>query len=227
MHSGWYTGHHSLTRILLRRQNLRSIHANAFNVPTLAKLVELNLSVQFGWLKMYNGAFRGLESLQQFRLDCVTVDDFSIGLFNPFRISLCDARFTVWPNNINLDGIFGNEPFRGIEKLVIKNVQTPQTIFRLLAATNFTYMRRLHKLWLSNCGIEVIAADAFNGIARTLDYIRLDNNRIKTINIDMLRRPSEMKKNKNIFFYRIVRYFRLVHMQSARSDRADTYAARF
>lgn len=53
--------------------------------------------------------------------------------------------------------------------------------FRTLAASNFTFTRRLQELWLIKCGIGTIAEDAFHLIGRTLETIYLSGNSLHSI----------------------------------------------
>lgn len=189
IHNNWYDGNRSVHLLLINAQELNSIHADAF--MGFPDLWCLEITITYDKLRIEDGAFRGLDRLHTIMLDCELVDDFSIGLFEAISASVFYFYMLTWPNNINLNEMFANQSFHALENVIIKNVQMPQTKFRQLAASNFTFARRLRHLTMVHCGIEAIAEGTFDGVARTLQYIDLSDNWIKFVIFRMFRRVLE------------------------------------
>lgn len=70
--------------------------------------------------------------------------------------------------------------------------------FHVLAADNFTNLRHLENLDLSDCGIRVIEDNAFDPIYGTLQHLILNRNKFTTINYRMFYKWFESSPSENI-----------------------------
>lgn len=186
MPANWYNGNWGIEMLIIDLHELHTIHANAFNGSAFQNLAALELDVEYGGTWIRDGAFNGLEILRGYTIISETVH-FSACLFDSASESMHELGFSNWPNNINLDEMFGNQVYRMLSQLTIDSVTLPQTKFNLLSASNFTAFRRLSFLHLRYCGIEVIDEYAFDVVGRTLLEIDLTYNRIKVVHIELFR----------------------------------------
>lgn len=194
----WYLGEWSMNSLTIRSNRLDAIAADAFSSWPFLKLDLLAVYVQTGSVDIHPDAFNGLEHLDSVMLDLKHIVQLPQGLFDPIAGSLSYIRLRSWSNQINLNVMFANEAYRNLEELKIYDVQMPQTAFRLLSAANFTAFRRMRRLNLINCGVEVIAEHAFDRVGRTLERILLYENPIKCLTIDMFRIFFESKAEANL-----------------------------
>lgn len=188
----WYTGEWALDWLLISTDRLAAIHANAFDDPAFLSLTVLELNVKSGLLIVHSGAFDRLQYLRSIEFDAESIY-LTAGLFARAYVNLKLVQTTAWPNDINLNDMFATEIYRHLAWLHIENVALPQRHFRYLHWSNFSAFRRLHELYLINCGIEVIDEHAFDYIGHSLKYLSLRKNSIKIINVDMFRRMYETK----------------------------------
>lgn len=191
--TNWYTGENQLQVLSIYTNRLDRIHANAFNASALQNLWHLTMDVEHGAVHICDGAFDGLHELETIQFHPQDVMHMPAGLFDAVHGIICVIQMSNWPSEINLNEMFSNAPFTLLNELEIRNVRMPQTKFRILAAANITTFRRLFDLTLFNCGIEVIEPHAFDAIASTLEFINLENNWIKFIDLDMFRKIYETK----------------------------------
>lgn len=191
--SNWYNGHLPLRSLKLAIPNLQAIHADAFDSKAFEKLRALTLVVKNGMVKVFDHAFRRLQLLHRIEFIAKSIGTFPIGLFDEADVTLHTLKVVGWPNNCNLEEMFANEMFRMLKILQIRSVQMPQTRFRRLTATNFTSIRRLNNLILYDCGIEVIDENAFEVVGRSLVYVNILWNRLKTITFQSVRIFYESK----------------------------------
>lgn len=193
MTSDWYTGQGSIRFLKIITNRLDTIHANAFNRPAFYRLSMLMICIEKGAVVVRDSAFAGFDLLISIERYAKNIRHLPGDLFHPVAMSLWDIKCATWPNDINLDEMFATHPYNMLKVLEIHNVQMPQKKFRLLAATNFTAFRRLRYLELVNCGIEVIDSRAFDTIGATLEYVNLNRNWIKLIDVRMFRSVFESK----------------------------------
>lgn len=199
MVSNWYNGKHPLRVMFLHAQQLDRIHPNAFTAAALCSLWHLWVYIDRGALYIHDDAFRGLFQIEAVQFFVKKVESLPRGMLDPTASSIWAIHFASWPNEINLSEMFANgRPYQWLNTLDIRNVQLPQTKFRRLSAANFTSFRRLAKLTLFNCGIEVIDEDTFDAVGQTLDFVHLGNNWIKMINLEMFRQLFETKKSTKL-----------------------------
>lgn len=193
MTSTWYNGNYSIEVLEIWTNKPLLIHSNAFSGRAFLHLKVFILKIQKTSLRIHDGSFSGLKELSSIQLLSPAITGVTVGLFDAMASTLLTLSLHSWPNNLNLDEMFTNETYRILRHLQIINVKPPPTKFRKLAASNFTFTRRLQKLWLMYCGIEVIAQNAFDGIAHTLIYLNLQWNLIKTLDLRMFRKIYESK----------------------------------
>lgn len=193
MYSRWYDGIYELEWLRLRTDRLLVIHANAFNTTALGYVQLLDISIGYGSVVIYDGAFNGLRSLRSLFITTPLLKLLPRGLFNSVALSLWSIRMNRWTSRVNLNEMFAHEAFRHVTKLRIQNVQAPQKKFRHLASKNFTAFRRLNELSLINCGIETISERTFDRIGYWLERINLEDNRIKAVNVETFRQVFETK----------------------------------
>lgn len=200
MTSEWYTGKRPLYWVRIESHQLNVIHKNAFNAAAFHKLTFFGLHIMHGGagVKVQAGALAGFHFLTAIEVETNRVENLPTCLFDSIAVSVWDIKYTHWPSDASLNDIFADEVFRNLVTLQIENVQQPQTKFRYLTASNFTFTRRLNMLSLVNCGIEVIERCAFDAIGRLLTTINLSQNRIKSIDIDMFRIMMETKRSIHI-----------------------------
>lgn len=194
MGRNWYMGNFSLNFLAIRTKELHAIYPEAFDDAIFDSMTFLEIYVTGGSVRVFDGSLDTLDSLRAFYFTARTIKYLPMGMLDACAKMMAFAKIDGWSNNVNLNEMFANKPFSNLEKLQIKNVQWPQTKFRLLAADNFTAFRRLRALRLIKCGIEMIDEHAFDGIASTLVWIKLNDNRIKSIDLSMFRRAFETKK---------------------------------
>lgn len=187
MASNWFDSDWPVYSLNINTKQLHAIHANAFNQTAFKNLSGLMFSIKYHSLVIHDGALNGLSRLITFHLEAKSIRSLPSGIFDNVGNIISIIAFFRWPNNLSLKDIFGSGKFANINLMQIKNVEFPQTKFRHLAADNFTSFRRIEKLFLSKCGIEVIDGRTFNGLAKGLRYINLDENRIKFIDVTMFR----------------------------------------
>lgn len=192
MINNWYRGKHHLAELRMLIPQLKAIHTHAFNGTAFEILALIEMKIQNGAVHLHRNAFKDAEYLTHFRLVSHGVT-MTAGLFDRQAVMMTMIAIDPWPNNINLNQMFAGDVYRNLAKLDVRNVEAPQTLFRLLAAANFTQFRRLKYLSLLECGIELIAPHAFDTIAHELVLLDLQRNPIKHINIDMFRRMFESK----------------------------------
>lgn len=197
MRSDWYDGKLQLNWLSIITDKLTLIHADAFSY--FIELWYLKLFVEYGSLRILDGAFRGLDRLLAISITSETVEDYPIGLFDALATSAFHFMCYIWPNNVNFDEMFANVSYRVLHQLIVNNLEFPQTKFRALAASNFTFTRRLERLSLINCGIETIAEDTFDGMARSLEFINLSRNFITFVSFQMYRCVFESTSRFQLF----------------------------
>lgn len=178
----------------IHAKQLKCIHANAFNGSALRDLLYLSIIIERDSVDISADAFQGMSKLKFMQIKMKGVGNFPTGLFDPIASSISKMHLFIWPDSINLNEMFSNEVYRMLKVMDIRHVQLPQRKFLVLAATNFTAFRRVHRLILSDCGIETIQEHAFDAIARTLEFIYLGNNWIKRVTVAMFRSIFESKR---------------------------------
>lgn len=188
----WYNGYSKVIWLGIVTEHVHSIHANAFNCWAFQDLLYLWLHINNGALKVYDSVFYGVQNVMACRMQGKTVT-LPAGMYDRISSTVKCIMHIGWPNDTNLNEMFANESFRVLRTLHIENVQMPQIKFRRLDATNFTAFRRLRKLVLIACGIQVIAERTFDQMSRTLILLKLNRNWIKVIKVDMFRRIFEAK----------------------------------
>lgn len=193
MAENWYNGEITFHWLTILANRLDSIQTNAFRKPAFTRLHILSIQVKFGSMKILDGAFNGFQSLETIQLNVNYADRIPTSLFDPMDVTIWWAVFNKWPADTGIRDVFTKDVYRNLAILYIGNTQLPSNPFRRLAASNFTTFRRLVELYLINCGIEVIAENAFRTIAKELLVINLTLNRIKHIDIDTFRLFFETK----------------------------------
>lgn len=179
--------------LLIETDVLHTVHANAFNSRAFRKLVSVTILVTDGSPHIQHGAFDGLDFFGSTQLVAKYLH-LPIGFFDRYAATMLNIHCNGWPDDIGLNDMFANEAFRVLHTLSITNVRGSQSKFQRLAAVNFTMIRRLNYLILVNCGIEIIELNAFDVVGRALRLLRLNSNRIKSIDIDMFRILFESKR---------------------------------
>lgn len=190
----WYVGDSYIHLLSIKTQRLDAIHSNAFNENAFSKMQVLQLHIVQGSVQIYEGAYRGCAALSSIHFYSLAVESLPPGHFHPFAETIELIAYEIWPNTINLDQMFDGKVYSRVSSLTITLVEWPRTIFRTLAASNFTAFRNLAELVLMNCGIEVIQPDTFYVIGKTLEIVDLDGNAIKIVVLDMFRTMFETKK---------------------------------
>lgn len=189
----WYQGNQSLNSFKIHVDSIDAIEANAFDGPAFHRMTYLWISIGNGAVKVHSNAFHGMRVDGTIDLVMPTVAHYPEGLFQPIADTVSSIRTNGWPSSHSLNAMFNGSMYDAMHDLRIKNVQSPQTYFRHLAASNFTFVRQLKYLFLVNCGIEVIDERTFDELAHTLEWIKLNRNRIKYINVAMFRAVIESK----------------------------------
>lgn len=185
MRSDWYTGRMMFIEMEIQTVHLYAIHGDAFSGEAFQLATDLILDIEFGSVKMFDGAFNGLLEMQSIKFIAQFIAFLPAGLFDGMVATVEVIDYESWPNSIDLNGMFGNKVFDKMEVLRINQVDMPQTKFRVLSAVNFTPFRCLTHLILTKCGIEVIEDDAFDVIGRNLKLIALFDNNIKLLDVRM------------------------------------------
>lgn len=195
MHSNWYDGRYCLYSLRINAKNINAIRADAFIATAFQKLFYLKLITDQRPVQIHVDAFRGMGALVHLKFDAKGVQSIPAGIFDPMANSIGKLYLVEWPNNANMNEMGAHVVYRALSVLDIRHVQSPQTKFRRLTAANFTAFRRLKELYLLNCGIEAISEHAFDVVGRTLVYVHLAKNRIKFINLAMIRQIFESKRD--------------------------------
>lgn len=186
MVSKWYDGRHKLHSFRIVTRRLTAIHTNAFSGFAFNLLHSLEIRAESGLLKIYDGIFFPMESLEEWQFHGIVVQ-IPLGLFDAFANTMYCIQFDGWPSETRLGEMFANEIYRQLQILSIVNVRWPQTELRHLVAADFSSFRSLAQLHLINCGIEVIDENAFDAIGHTLVEIDLEGNNIQFISVEMFR----------------------------------------
>lgn len=186
--ANWYSGKHPFNGLQIDTAELHTIHTDAFNGQVFRKLKELQLIMDCDNLVTFHvGAFNGLVAMNNIYFEIVGSSSLPATVFDPIATTIDKIDILTWPNDINLNEMFSKQHFDELHILYISNVDMPRTVFRVVAASNFSSFCCLLELFLIRCGIEVIEDDAFDVIGRNLRYLDLRNNRIKFIGTRMFR----------------------------------------
>lgn len=188
--TNWYKGNNVVSLIKIVAHRLDAIHAFSFNEEALNWLTFVELHIRTGAVHICSDAFNYCQYLSIIRFNSRSVT-MNTDLFKSHASILMEIYYEIWPNDINLNDMFGDAIYRQMQLLKIANVEGESGKFRILTAANFTSFRRLEYIILNNCGIEVIDGQVFDGIMETLQFIDLYGNRIKHIDLNTFRRAFE------------------------------------
>lgn len=194
MADGWYTGQRPIYFLRIERCRLRGILSNAFTGNAFSQLELLWFFDTITQFCIFDGAFEYLRTLRSLRFSKSIVTDFRAGLFRTLAPIMPVLVIEYgWPGNVGLGEMFADILYARLITLFINHVIWPQTKFHHLAASNFTNIRNVRYMALVDCGIEVIEDNTFDELADRIQDLNLEQNHIKSINLNMFRKIYESK----------------------------------
>lgn len=190
----WYKPMEKISALNIRTCNFTSIAVGAFDNDALEDLEVLSFHGNPSF-EYKNGQFIGMPRLSLFVFTKGNIynitKDFTLHLCG-FLTNLLIINFTESRLNFNI--IFGSYTFLRLRHITIENVPDLHT----LAYSNFTGMKTIKYLFIRNCGVQLILANAFDYICVTLEWLDLTGNQLKTLPFEIFHQflewnPSEFR----------------------------------
>lgn len=182
--SHWEIGNIVLTRFEIDLSGVTAIDSNAFS-DFAFRHVEILILINLHIAVLHNGTFNGFSSLRSLKLYSLIAYDFTPGFLSGISATL--NYFTIYrpltsASAMNVDSLTG-----GIILQAVRMVKIKANLNGTLSPRTFTALVRVEILSLSDCEIEVLAANTFAPIQMTLRKLYLQRNRITTIHPDFMR----------------------------------------
>lgn len=184
----WYSGElYRITHLIFGFTGIQTIEASAFNLSAFAYLVELTIYNTLHIIDYHMEMFAGL-----LRLDGLIIEELTAAKANPpanYLHSLDSLKFFSYEGDVGhepvLNHLFGGPTLSKMQSVAIKCMG--KSHLRQIAKANFTGLITVHLIMLNECGIETIAAGAFDQIAKTLTTIILVGNPLLTFDLATFR----------------------------------------
>lgn len=173
--TGWFTVNVSLTYLHLSDLNIFAIEKDAFNGNSFVNLRELSIS-DTAISSLNSGIFHGL-----FSLTILTLTNSKVHFFAPNTLRTLPVlrQFTMTrcvKQEISLDNLFGMAKLEHLQKVQVSKCCLNRSITNL----TFSGLTNIIELNLMSNHIEEIGSKSFNSIFKTLKYLYLGKNNLKT-----------------------------------------------
>lgn len=203
----WYTGRKSVTHLYINWVALAIIEADAFIAVAFHALYDLRIHNTIHIIQYQAYMFDGLKQLVLLvlsELDTI-YSPLPENFLQPMRGTMMEFEYY---------GDIGDEP---VMSYLFGATRMPSltsitidceywSTFRLIAAANFTGLTALRYLSMVRCGIDAIDANAFDGIAETLEALHLVGNRQLQLSPEQFRHfldtRSRSRSPKYLVLYR-------------------------
>lgn len=183
MQVNWYEGIKTVNYLKIEYGTLHTIESGAFNSTVFNEMDTLVLTLNVP-IEYKSGIWRGLNNLLMLLLGNVNLfytdaEDFLL----PFAQTLSTyvSNFGHTDKDVRFNRFFANYNLSELREISLNFIKPQLDYRRLLAADNFSSMPVIERINIINCGIEVIEADAFSRIGRTLIQLNLEQNKIKKL----------------------------------------------
>lgn len=173
---GWYNGWANVTTLQFVNCNVDTIDFNSFDGRAFDFLNILEF-VNIPFINFELGSITNLKVLTALNFENVTFLSKEKSILSHARHTLYTFASTESQNPLNFDHLFGKFRLFKLNHVWISNCQS----LNVLAKSNFTGLYVIEVLALKNCGIRAILNGAFDFILKTLYFLELDDNQLKTI----------------------------------------------
>lgn len=202
----WYNGNIRIYELNLDHVSIAIIEADAFDSPAFQKLKALRITNRIQIVDYRLGMLNSLPTLAAISLHQFNAchQTMPAHILEPVRQTLRVFSYggDIGPEPI-LTNLFGNAPWWALSNIGIDGHRYLRN--RLIAEANFTGLRAIAFLCLTQFGIEIIEPGAFNGIIDTLQHLVLMGNPLLELSVHSFRSfldawPSVKFKFKELAF---------------------------
>lgn len=179
----WYTGHLAINHLAFENCNIRTIEPNAFVSPALAQVTHLTIGDQRARVLIYReGCLDGLSSLRHLQLNRVAFVATVDGWLHHHARRIESLSFTNATTASMIRRLFNEStPFERLRHISIINTSA----LSIITSRTFGSLPAIVTLNMSSSGIIAIELGAFDTMAVTLRFLKLDYNRLRTIPVDL------------------------------------------
>lgn len=183
-----------IIELYINKGNARRISDDAFNTEHFTTLRVLSIS-NVPLRMLSDGAFEGLENLEEIRFDNLRLHGFAVNMLNPTKNLVTFRMKNCGQNTVNVGELFGRVKLPSLKFVHIHNCKLFDTITKdtFLGLINITDLR------LVSCAISRIGPKSFDIPLESLNTLYLNDNHLQTLpkNLFMARTKPNLELNLN------------------------------
>lgn len=184
MQVNWYDGLKTVNYLKIEYGTLHTIECGAFSSKVFKEMDTLVLTLNSP-IEYKSCIWNGLNNLLILLLGDVHLFDANDNdyFLLPFAQTLSTyvSNFGHTDKDVQFNRFFANYIMTELREISFSYIRPQLDYRRMLAADNFSSFPVIQRIHIIDCGIEVIDADTFGRIGRTLIQLNLEQNNIKKL----------------------------------------------